>query len=42
MDSNYVMWNIHNRGIDDQTYVRIAASFGFLSRGYFTEIAELI
>jgi hypothetical protein len=42
MDSNYVMWNIHNRGIDDLTYNRIASSFGFLSRDYFADIASLM
>jgi hypothetical protein len=42
LDHNYVLWNIHNRGIDDQVYARISSSFAFLSPGYFAEIASVI
>jgi hypothetical protein len=38
VDSSRIMWNIHNRGIDDQVYSRIVSSFRFLSPGYFREI----
>ncbi len=41
VDSSRIMWNIHNRGIDDRTYERIASSFRFLPPGYFREIAGL-
>jgi len=41
MESNRVMWNIHNRGIEDRTYACCAASLTFLSRNYFSEIASL-
>jgi hypothetical protein len=39
---NYVLWNIHNRGVDDRVYAQISASFTFLSRSYFIELARLI
>jgi hypothetical protein len=41
IDSSRIMWNIHNRGIDNQTYARIVSSFRFLPPGYFREIAVL-
>ena len=41
VDSSRIMWNIHNRGIDDQVYGRIISSFRFLSPGYFAEITGL-
>jgi hypothetical protein len=41
LDPNHVQWNIHNRGVDAQSYARITASFAFLPRDYFTEIANL-
>jgi hypothetical protein len=42
IDSGRIMWNIHNRGIDNQTYARIVSSFRFLPPGYFREITDLV
>ena len=41
VDSSRIMWNIHNRGIENQAYSRIVSSFRFLSPGYFREITDL-
>jgi hypothetical protein len=41
LDPSYVLWNIHNRGVDDQVYAQVSASFSFLSHGYFAELAHL-
>jgi len=40
MDHNYLIWSIHNRGIDDNVFDRVASSFRLLSDEYFTEISS--
>jgi hypothetical protein len=40
MDNSYLIWSIHNRGIDEKVFDRIASSFRLLPDEYFAKISS--